>query len=836
MSVVPSNFIGSTQLNPYITTYEGLIKRVKHMFGYPLVQVEVADEQIVDFINESIEYFSKYAGYTEEYLVFDTKIYKPHTGLQVEKLINSTCAFGIEQSAVNVIDLPADTYYYSKSSVFVTVSSEEQKFLNRSIQGPLLYTPVCLKQTFEYTVSTTAIELSAFNYYTFNSALFRAGSSIDGSINYSATGVIIQNSIDELTPVLLTTNSENIQVVPLTPTTYYIYNSNLYMSGSSTNEILPDTSEPGDLILANITTPEISAYTIHDDVSAVNVSTDTYYVTNNSLWKSSPYYIVDDGRSYVGTKIQTTIQALTPSNITTNKSVEIVNNSQNTYYISRSQLWKSGSIIDGSRSLKGILINNALLEVVVDTFTLNDEIIQAVPVPSHTVYFNGTSLYRSGNTITPLNNGYSEVGTLVQSVVNITDSYSTELSVSIEVVSCSPYVFYTRNGALWKSGAAVQTGGSESGRLIQESISNAEQQSVTAACSVDVVPLEPGSLYLSGSNLMQSIPCDDFDIPSGYSEIGNIVVENITVVQYLLQGHIQCLRISCINTPPSTYYIFNNALCRAGLASPFEGYSYSGNVIQDIISNRALITLTDIHDLVSLPPNTLYISDDTLYCSGSATNQYVAGTSDFGQELASNITINPAITIESVPCINMYYDYDLSSYRKVVDVFTFEQGESTGINTLFTLEQAMAQQIYSSYMIGNFGFDLVTWEVLKGFIDTRNKVLAQKPHFRFDSRTQTLRIIPEPRATESYFGLVGCYLERPIKDLIKERWVYDYTKALAMIAVGNTRGKYSGTGLFGGGTVNGSDLRSQGLTEKENLEKVLITEYRDNNPANFFVG
>ena len=71
------------------------------------------------------------------------------------------------------------------------------------------------------------------------------------------------------------------------------------------------------------------------------------------------------------------------------------------------------------------------------------------------------------------------------------------------------------------------------------------------------------------------------------------------------------------------------------------------------------------------------------------------------------------------------YDYDMASFRKVVDCFEFSKGEDTGINTLFTLEQAMANQIYSSYMVSNsFGFDLITWETLKGFIDTRNKALA----------------------------------------------------------------------------------------------------------------
>jgi hypothetical protein len=155
-----------------------------------------------------------------------------------------------------------------------------------------------------------------------------------------------------------------------------------------------------------------------------------------------------------------------------------------------------------------------------------------------------------------------------------------------------------------------------------------------------------------------------------------------------------------------------------------------------------------------------------------------------------------------VPGLSTGYDYDLASQRKVVDCFEFSKGEDTGINTLFTLEQAMAQQIYSSYMVGNFGFDLVTWEVLKGFIDTRNKVLAMTPQFRFDPRTQTLRIIPEPKSNHTFLGVVGCYIERPIKDVIRERWVQKYALALVKIAIARVREKYTGTNLFGGGSVN----------------------------------
>lgn len=196
----------------------------------------------------------------------------------------------------------------------------------------------------------------------------------------------------------------------------------------------------------------------------------------------------------------------------------------------------------------------------------------------------------------------------------------------------------------------------------------------------------------------------------------------------------------------------------------------------------------------------------------------------------------PTATVASCTKDDLDYDYDLASYRKVIDCFEFSKGEDTGINTLFTLEQAMAQQIYSSYMIGNFGFDLISWEILKGFIDTRNKVLAMTDQFRFDSKTQLLRITPEPRPNHTYLGIVGCYIERPIKHLIKERWVQKYALALTKISIARVREKFSGTNLFGGGQVNSQSLLAEGLKEKETLEQDLMNNYMDSAPPTFFIG
>ncbi len=188
------------------------------------------------------------------------------------------------------------------------------------------------------------------------------------------------------------------------------------------------------------------------------------------------------------------------------------------------------------------------------------------------------------------------------------------------------------------------------------------------------------------------------------------------------------------------------------------------------------------------------------------------------------------------------YDYLLDNYRKVIAVTDFEEGSSTGINTLFTIEQSMAQQTYFSYSMGNYGFDLVSWYVLKNWLETREKVLALRRDIQFDERTQYLRITPQPKMGSSpsrFYGAISCYVERPLSDIIKEPWVTQYATALAKIAIGNVRGKITNVQLFGGGVINYNDLLTQGLKEKDALEQRLYTGasagFGDSDPVMFFL-
>jgi len=255
--------------------------------------------------------------------------------------------------------------------------------------------------------------------------------------------------------------------------------------------------------------------------------------------------------------------------------------------------------------------------------------------------------------------------------------------------------------------------------------------------------------------------------------------------------------------------------------SLFSSISSLSSALENGISANNIFTYTFYEEIVSQVPSV---------------------SSLFVPQVKNNFTREGSVVSNGENFVNSF-DYDTMDYRKVIAVTDFEEGSSTGINTLFTIEQTLAQQTYFSYAMGNYGFDLVSWYTLKNWLETREKMLATKRSYSFDERTQILRMYPQPNASSSnvrFYGVVSCYVERPIRDLIKELWVYQYTLALTKMAVANIRGKYGNVTLFGGGSLNSTDLMTQGLQEKEKLEQQLMTGAApgqgDADPPLFFVG
>ena len=206
-----------------------------------------------------------------------------------------------------------------------------------------------------------------------------------------------------------------------------------------------------------------------------------------------------------------------------------------------------------------------------------------------------------------------------------------------------------------------------------------------------------------------------------------------------------------------------------------------------------------------------------------------------------NDTLNDVTTLTQLTATNPQigrFDSLTRQSRKVIDVFSHEESSSSSLNTLFTIEQTLAQQTYFSYAMGNYGFDLISWYTLKQWLETREKMLSTKRYFKFDERTQHMLLIPEPKTGERFYGVVSCYVEKPVYDLIKEPWVYQYALALTKITLGRVRGKFGSAQLFGGTTLDTSILQ-EGLTEKKELEQMLLTGtpgFGDAAPPMFFVG
>ena len=88
--VKPLSSFYSTALSPRCDSYESLATRIAYAMGYPMTNVEVHPNAIFDNISIACEFFAKYAGYTEEYVVFNSDLYEPGKGVRMDKLFTIT--------------------------------------------------------------------------------------------------------------------------------------------------------------------------------------------------------------------------------------------------------------------------------------------------------------------------------------------------------------------------------------------------------------------------------------------------------------------------------------------------------------------------------------------------------------------------------------------------------------------------------------------------------------------------------------------------------------------------------------------------------------------------
>jgi hypothetical protein len=101
-----------------------------------------------------------------------------------------------------------------------------------------------------------------------------------------------------------------------------------------------------------------------------------------------------------------------------------------------------------------------------------------------------------------------------------------------------------------------------------------------------------------------------------------------------------------------------------------------------------------------------------------------------------------------------------------------------------------------------------------------------------------MTMYPQP-GSDKFYGVISCYIEKPIRSVIMEQWIYEYALALSMITIGRVRGKFGSVSLLGGGALN-YDLLQEGQQKKAELEQKLMDGASpglgDADPTMFFVG
>lgn len=188
---------------------------------------------------------------------------------------------------------------------------------------------------------------------------------------------------------------------------------------------------------------------------------------------------------------------------------------------------------------------------------------------------------------------------------------------------------------------------------------------------------------------------------------------------------------------------------------------------------------------------------------------------------------------------NKMFDYDIMDYRKVVSVVNYSESGVSSITSLYNFDTSLAQQFFYTNQFNHRSFGLTTWYALHEWRNLYEKMLAVKRGWSFNKDTQYLTLTPQPRMGERFFGIVECWVEKPLKDVLKEPWVFDYALAVCKEMLGRVRSKWGdNVSMLGGGSLTGNALAQEGVTKQKELLDELIKNqaYGAMHKPRFFIG
>lgn len=222
----------STHLANKITEYSDLADRICYDLGAPLVNIEIHGAQLFTNIARAVEFYTKFAGYTEEYLIFDSDLYTRGKGLDVSKLITNTP------------ELTATYHTTVQSTLANTATVATVTSTSFSANSDNTFIPV-----FEFNVADVVVDPSE---YTFTVVLSDSNTQVTKLLSVATSGVSAADVSNTEYGIVFTTSTEifelstiiagndvTIGVVPLTNKAGNITgNRNATLIDSTTTTIL----------------------------------------------------------------------------------------------------------------------------------------------------------------------------------------------------------------------------------------------------------------------------------------------------------------------------------------------------------------------------------------------------------------------------------------------------------------------------------------------------------------------------------------------------------------------------------------------------------------------
>ena len=155
--IAPISGFQSTNLNSKIDNFNRLSDRILRTLGYPFANVEIHRDQLFENISISLEYFSKFAGYTKEYLIFDSNQYQKDYGIKIDDLFTLQGSDTFKEQ--KELDTPNKDFTKEivKDTVFVATSS---------IPGSLFLSSSALSSTFYDNITGSFTSISANDIFT----------------------------------------------------------------------------------------------------------------------------------------------------------------------------------------------------------------------------------------------------------------------------------------------------------------------------------------------------------------------------------------------------------------------------------------------------------------------------------------------------------------------------------------------------------------------------------------------------------------------------------------------------------------------------------------------